>query len=162
MGDLLDFGKLFKAFGSNLFTQISTFLGNFCKGVKIYHFSSKIIFGQLLQTFGDFFWSHCFGPSQRTRWLSRFMGKLFTKLNTLTMQIQFFGLKGASNRKNIYVVKSSKPEVKSCRLQRPYHIYHPSHPRYTDFSNSRFSVYGLGSSLQLDCHKLEKHPYDFH
>ena len=32
-----------------------TFLGNFCKGVKIYHFSSKIIFGQLLKTFGDFF-----------------------------------------------------------------------------------------------------------
>ena len=24
-----------------------TFLGNFCKGVKIYHFSSEIIFGQL-------------------------------------------------------------------------------------------------------------------
>ena len=25
-----------------------TFLGNFCKGVKIYHFSSEILFGQLL------------------------------------------------------------------------------------------------------------------
>ena len=25
-----------------------TFLGNFCNGVKIYHFSSEIIFGQLL------------------------------------------------------------------------------------------------------------------
>ena len=35
-----------------------TFRGYFCKGVKIYHFSSEIIFGQLLQTFGDFFWSH--------------------------------------------------------------------------------------------------------
>ena len=32
-----------------------TFLGNFCEGVRIYHFSSEIIFGQLLQTFGDFF-----------------------------------------------------------------------------------------------------------
>ena len=32
-----------------------TFLGNFCEGVKIYHFSSEIIFGQLLQTFGDFY-----------------------------------------------------------------------------------------------------------
>ena len=31
-----------------------TFLGNFCKGVKIFHFSSEIIFGQLLQSFGDF------------------------------------------------------------------------------------------------------------
>ena len=36
-----------------------TFLGNFCKGVKIIHFSSELIFGQLLWTFGDFFWSHC-------------------------------------------------------------------------------------------------------
>ena len=32
-----------------------TFLGNVCKGVKTYHCSSEIIFGQLLQTFGDFF-----------------------------------------------------------------------------------------------------------
>ena len=32
-----------------------TFLGNFCIGVKSYHFSSEIIFGQLLKTFSDFF-----------------------------------------------------------------------------------------------------------
>ena len=38
----------------------STFLGNFCKVVKIYHFSREIILGQLLYTFGDFFWSHWF------------------------------------------------------------------------------------------------------
>ena len=31
-----------------------TLLGNFCKGVKNIHFSSEIIFGQLLKTFGDF------------------------------------------------------------------------------------------------------------
>ena len=30
------------------------FLGNFCKGVKIFNFSSEISSGQLLQTFGDF------------------------------------------------------------------------------------------------------------
>ena len=30
------------------------FLGNFYKDVKIFHFSSEIIFGQLIQTFGDF------------------------------------------------------------------------------------------------------------
>ena len=36
-----------------------TFLGNFYKSVKIYHFSSKIIVGQLLLTFGNFFWSLC-------------------------------------------------------------------------------------------------------
>ena len=39
-----------------------TFEGNFCKGVKIYHFSCEIIFGQLLKIFGDFFWSHCPRP----------------------------------------------------------------------------------------------------
>ena len=31
-----------------------TFLGNFCKGVKIFNFSSEIIFGQPFYTFGDF------------------------------------------------------------------------------------------------------------
>ena len=33
----------------------STFFGNFCKDVNIIYFSSEIIFGQLLQTFGHFF-----------------------------------------------------------------------------------------------------------
>ena len=42
-GDLLDFGHLFKPLAT-----INTFLGNFCKGVKIFNFSSEIIFGQLL------------------------------------------------------------------------------------------------------------------
>ena len=32
---------------------------NFCKGVKIFQFSSEIIFGQLLWTYGNFFLSHC-------------------------------------------------------------------------------------------------------
>ena len=31
-----------------------TLLGNFCKGVKIFNFTIEIIFGQLLQTFGNF------------------------------------------------------------------------------------------------------------
>ena len=31
------------------------FLGNFCKGVNIIHFSSEIIFGQLLLKFGNFY-----------------------------------------------------------------------------------------------------------
>ena len=48
LGDLLDFGQLFKAFSNNYFAQSPTFLGTLCKGVKIYHFSSEIIFGQLL------------------------------------------------------------------------------------------------------------------
>ena len=48
LGDLLDFGQLFIACGKNKFPKSPTFLGNFRKGVKIYHFSSEIIFGQLL------------------------------------------------------------------------------------------------------------------
>ena len=35
-----------------------TLLGHFYKAVKIIHFSSQIIFGQLLLTFGVFYWSH--------------------------------------------------------------------------------------------------------
>ena len=47
-GNLLDFVQLFKAFGNNYFAQISHILRQFFKGVKIYHFSSEIIFKQLL------------------------------------------------------------------------------------------------------------------
>ena len=54
VGNLLKFGQLFKACGNKNFAQSSTFLGNFCKVVKIFNFSIKIIFGQLSQTFGDF------------------------------------------------------------------------------------------------------------
>ena len=54
-GVLLNFGQLFKAFATINFTKSPTFLGNFCKGVKIYHFSSENIFGTLLKTFGNFF-----------------------------------------------------------------------------------------------------------
>ena len=35
--------------------NLPSFLGNFCKGAKIYHFYSEIIFRQLLLTFGDFY-----------------------------------------------------------------------------------------------------------
>ena len=48
LGDLFHFGQLFKACDNNYFAQNAPFLGNFCKGVKIFHFSSKILFGQLL------------------------------------------------------------------------------------------------------------------
>ena len=48
LGDLLHFGHLFKASGNNFFAQITHILGNFCKRVKNFHFSSEMIFGQLL------------------------------------------------------------------------------------------------------------------
>ena len=48
-------GQLFKACGNNYFAQIAHIFRQFCKGVKLFHFSSKISFGQLLKTFGNFF-----------------------------------------------------------------------------------------------------------
>ena len=36
-----------------------TFLGDFCKDVKIYHFSGEIIFGHFYRHLAIFFWSHC-------------------------------------------------------------------------------------------------------
>ena len=59
LGDILDFGQLFKAFATINLPKSATFLSIFCKGIKIFNISSEIIFGQILQTFGDFFWSHC-------------------------------------------------------------------------------------------------------
>ena len=47
LGDLLNFGQLFKACGNNYFAKIATFLSNFWKGVNIFHFSSEIILRQL-------------------------------------------------------------------------------------------------------------------
>ena len=48
LGDLFDFGHLFKAFGNNYFAQIGHIFGNFCKGVQIFNCSNKLIFVQLL------------------------------------------------------------------------------------------------------------------
>ena len=46
LGDLLDFGHFSKAFATIILPKSPTFLGNFCKGVKIFNFSCEIIFGQ--------------------------------------------------------------------------------------------------------------------
>ena len=48
LGDLLDFGQVLKPLATINLLKSPTFLGNFCKGVNIYNFSSEIIFGQLL------------------------------------------------------------------------------------------------------------------
>ena len=47
-------GNFSKPVGTMSLPKYTTFIGNFCKGVKIFHFSSELIFGQLLQTFGNF------------------------------------------------------------------------------------------------------------
>ena len=55
LGDLFDLGKFLKPLTPINLPKSPTFLDNFCKGVKIHHFSSEIIFGQLFKTFGNFF-----------------------------------------------------------------------------------------------------------
>ena len=44
LGDLLHYGQLFKARGNNYFTQIAHILDHFCKGGKIFHFSTESIY----------------------------------------------------------------------------------------------------------------------
>ena len=46
LGDLLDFGNFLKPLATINWPKSPTFLVNFCKGVKIYLFSSESIFGQ--------------------------------------------------------------------------------------------------------------------
>ena len=58
LGDLLDFGQLFKPLATINLPKSLTFLGNFCVGDKIYHFSSEIIFGNFYRHLAIFFWSH--------------------------------------------------------------------------------------------------------
>ena len=48
-------GNFFNPLATINLPRSVTFLGNFRKGVKILNFSSEIIFGQLKQTFGDFY-----------------------------------------------------------------------------------------------------------
>ena len=48
LGDLLDIGQLFKAFGNNEFAQISHILSQFLERSHNLSFSSEINFGKLL------------------------------------------------------------------------------------------------------------------
>ena len=52
-------GNFLKPLATINLPKSTTLFGIFYKCVQIFHFSSKKIFGQLLLTFGDFFWSHC-------------------------------------------------------------------------------------------------------
>ena len=45
LSNLLDFSN---PVATVILPKLPTFLGNFCKGVKIFNFSSEILFGQLL------------------------------------------------------------------------------------------------------------------
>ena len=57
-------GLLFKACGNNYFVQIDHIFRQFLQSVKIFHFSSEIIFRQLLlRHLATFYWSHCLQQS---------------------------------------------------------------------------------------------------
>ena len=52
------FGKFLKPFATINLPKSPTFSGNFCKGVKIYHFSNEIILGNFCRHLAIFFWSY--------------------------------------------------------------------------------------------------------
>ena len=62
LGDLLDFGQLFKAFGNNCFAQMAHILGKFCKGVKIFNFFVKLFWATFIDIWQIFTgragWAH--------------------------------------------------------------------------------------------------------
>ena len=58
LGDLLDFEQLFKPVETISMPKSPTFLGDFCKGVKIFHFSSEIIFGATFIDIWQLFTGH--------------------------------------------------------------------------------------------------------
>ena len=51
-------GNFLKPLATITWSKSPTFLGNFCKGVKIYHFSSELILGNFYRHLAIFFWSH--------------------------------------------------------------------------------------------------------
>ena len=59
LGDLLHFGNFSKPVATIILPKSPLFLGNFCKGVKIFHFSSGIILGNFYRHFATFSCSHC-------------------------------------------------------------------------------------------------------
>ena len=59
LGDLWDFGQLFKAFGNNSIAQISHILRQFFKVSKPIIFLVKSFLGKFYRHLAIFFWSHC-------------------------------------------------------------------------------------------------------
>ena len=69
-GDFWTLGNFLKPLQQFICPNLPTFLDNFCKGVKIYHFFSKIIFlvksflGNFYRHLAIFIWSHCSLPTE--------------------------------------------------------------------------------------------------
>ena len=54
-------GNFLKHVATIILPKSPSFLGNFCKGVEIFHFYSEIIFAHILYTFGNFLLVTLFG-----------------------------------------------------------------------------------------------------
>ena len=52
-------GNFLKPLATFNLSKSPTFLGNFCKGVKIYHFLLKSFLGNFNRHLATYFWSHC-------------------------------------------------------------------------------------------------------
>ena len=72
-GDLLDFGELSKPLAAIDLPKSLTFFGNFCKGVKIYHFPSEIILGNFYKHLAIIYWSHWSEPPSLSKFLLKFI-----------------------------------------------------------------------------------------
>ena len=90
IGQFITIWATFQSSWQQLFCHKSpTFLGNFCNGVKIFNFTSKILFWQLLWTLGDFLLVTL--PVADTR--SLFLISLAPAFNVKCVQKKFFLVK---------------------------------------------------------------------
>ena len=104
-------GSFLKPLATINLLKLPTFLG-----VKFYHFSSEIIFGQLLQTFGNFIWSHCLPSSPR---------KLATILQPLPMVLTVFTTIDVLNKvKTIECSSANRVSQLQCKMCQS----HPDYP----------------------------------
>ena len=56
-------GNFLKPLATISLPKSPIFLGNFSKGLKIFHFSSESFLGKFYSHLAIFFWSHCFSPT---------------------------------------------------------------------------------------------------
>ena len=70
-------GKFLKPLATIYLPKSPTFLGKFWKGVKIYHFSSEIIFRKLYRHLAIFIWSHWLQPSLFSLLLCSYFFRLY-------------------------------------------------------------------------------------
>ena len=106
-------GNFSKSFSTINLSTSPTLLGNFCKGVKIFDFSSEIILGNIFRHVATFYWSHWLQHANSlshktsfslTRLLTRSTPSLSLSLSLSLSKPHSFSLK--PNRKSSPVILS--------------------------------------------------------